>query len=138
MTYPKLYNYKKTRIYDMRGQLLELILDMSEAETEELLEELNHRRTSNNGEKDRRKHPRKRTFIHIDCSGNKCAFTDFVQNISVGGLYIETQLPLSVDQELSMSFFLSDNETPIKNTGSVVRIDERGIGIQFRKPLVGV
>ncbi len=76
--------------------------------------------------------------IHIDCSGNICAFTDFIQNISVGGLYIETQIPLFVDQELSMSFFLSDNETPIKNTGSIVRGDERGIGIQFGKPLVGV
>jgi hypothetical protein len=67
---------------------------MSEAETEDLLQELNHRSTSKNEEEERRKHPRKRAFIHIDCSGNKCAFTDFIQNISESGLYIECLFPI--------------------------------------------
>jgi hypothetical protein len=131
MDSPKFFNNKTTNIHEVRGQLLELILDMSEAETEELLEELNHRRTSKNEEKERRKHPRKRTFSHIDCSGNKCVFTDFIQNISESGLYIETQMPLFTDQELLMSFSHPTNNNPINITGTIVRIDLNGIGVRF-------
>jgi hypothetical protein len=59
MVSPKLFNNKTTNIHEVRGRLLELILDMSEAETEDLLQELNHRSTSKNEEEERRKHPRK-------------------------------------------------------------------------------
>ncbi|UCD30999.1 MAG: PilZ domain-containing protein [Desulfobacterales bacterium] len=111
---------------------------MSEAETEELLQELNHRRTSNKKQKERRKHPRKRTFIYIDCLGNKCEFTDFIQNISESGLYIETQMPLLTDQELLMSFFHPASNNPIDSTGTIVRIDSNGIGVQFDELIPGV
>lgn len=131
MVSPKLFNNKTTNIHEVRGRLLELILDMSEAETEDLLQELNHRSTSKNEEEERRKHPRKRAFIHIDCSGNKCAFTDFIQNISESGLYIETQMPLFTDQGLSMSFPHPTNNNPINITGTIVRIDSNGIGVRF-------
>jgi len=80
---------------------------------------------------ERRKHPRKSTFIHVDCAGNKCAFTDFIQNLSAGGLYIDTQLPFFVGQELSMTFSVTNGEAPIKITGKIVRVDSRGIGVKF-------
>ena len=104
MAFPKSYNNKTTNIHEVRGQILEFIFDLSEAETKELLQELVRRRVSEDEKEERRKHPRKRTFIHIDCLGAKCAFTDFIQNISESGLYIETQMPMFTDQKLSMSF----------------------------------
>ncbi len=116
----------KMNMNELRGRLLELVYYMSEAETLVLLKELGNKNESNKEVQEKRKYPRKDTFLTIDCSGNICTFTDFIQNISVGGLYIETQIPLFVDQELSMSFFLSDNETSIKITGSIVRVDEIG------------
>jgi hypothetical protein len=131
MDFPKYHDNKVTSIHEMRGQLLELIFGMSESETEEILKELNQRCRSKNEEKEKRKYSRKRTFIHIDCSDDKCAFTDFIQNISESGLYIETQMPFFTDQELSMSFSHPTNNNPINITGTIARTDSNGIGVQF-------
>lgn len=122
---------KGMNINEVRGHLFELIFDMSETETRDLLKELKERRRTAQKRVDKRKHSRKRTFIHVDCSGNKCVFTDFIQNISVSGLYIETQIPLFEDQELSMTFSPPGSESTIKITGTVVRVDSKGIGVQF-------
>lgn len=124
---------KGMNINEVRGHLFELIFDMPETETRQLLKELKERRKTAQKNEDKRKHPRKRTFIHVDCSGNKCVFTDFIQNISVSGLYIETQIPLFEDQKLSMTFSPPDSEDTIKITGTVARIDSKGIGIQFEE-----
>ena len=120
---------KKMSINEVRGRLFELIFSMPEEETRELLKKLEIRWMPTYEE--RRKHPRKSTFIHVDCVGNKCAFTDFIQNLSAGGLYIDTQLPFFVGQELSMTFSVTNGEAPIKITGKIVRVDSRGIGVKF-------
>lgn len=131
MAFSKFHNSKLKSIHEMRGQLLELIFGISEAETEELLQELSLRYNSKNRQKEKRKHPRKGTFIPIDFSGNKCTFTDFIQNISESGIYIETQMPFFINQKLLMSFSHPANNNPIKITGTIARIDSHGIGIQF-------
>ena len=122
-------NDKKLSITEVRGRLFELIFNMPEAETRDLLKKLEIYWLPQYEE--RRKHPRKSTFIHVDCSGNKCAFTDFIQNLSAGGLYIDTQLPFFVGQELSMTFSVANGEAPIKITGKIVRVDSKGIGVEF-------
>jgi hypothetical protein len=125
-------NKKKTaNIDEVRGRLFKLIFEMSEADTNELLQEINIRYNSKNKEKERRRHTRKRTFIPIDCSGNKCTFTDFIQNISESGLYIETKIPLFTNQELLMSFSHTASSSPVNIKGTIVRIDSNGIGVQF-------
>ena len=131
----KSHNNKATSINEVRGRLFELIFNMSNAEAEELLKKLEYEKESKHEVQEKRKYPRKSAFIAVDCLGYNCKFTDFIQNLSVGGLYIETQIPLFVGQELSISFFPLDNEILVKITGSIVRIDEKGIGIQFNEPL---
>jgi len=123
----------KMNINEVRGHLFELIFDMSETETRHLLQELRERQKTAGEKADKRKHPRKQTFIHVDCSGSKCVFTDFIQNISVGGLYIETQIPLFVDQELWLTFSPPGSEDTIKIKGTVIRVDPKGIGVQFEE-----
>lgn len=122
-------NDKKLSITEVRGRLFELIFKMPEAETRDLLKKMEIRWLPKYEE--RRKHPRESTFVHVDCSGNQCAFTDFIQNLSAGGLYIDTQLPFFPGQELSMTFSVTNGETPIKITGKIVRVDSRGIGVKF-------
>ncbi|MBW1608118.1 MAG: PilZ domain-containing protein [Deltaproteobacteria bacterium] len=122
-------NDKKLSITEVRGRLFELIFNMPEAETRDLLKKMEIRWLPKYEE--RRKHPRESTFVHVDCSGNQCAFTDFIQNLSAGGLYIDTQLPFFPGQELSMTFSVTNGETPIKITGKIVRVDSRGIGVKF-------
>ena len=51
---------------------------------------------------------------------------DFISNISAGGLFIETGMPLLDNQELTTTFFLADSEGPIKlynPTAKVPKID---------------
>jgi len=122
---------QKISLTEVRGRLFELIFEMTETESRALKEELEKKQQPEHGQKERRKHPRKKTFIHVDCSGNKCAFTDFIQNISDSGLYIETQMPLFTDQELSMTLSPPGAESPIKIVGKIVRVDSRGIGVKF-------
>jgi len=122
-------NDKKLSITEVRGRLFELIFNMPEAETRDLLKKMEIRWLPKYEE--RRKHPRESTFVHVDCSSNQCAFTDFIQNLSAGGLYIDTQLPFFPGQELSMTFSVTNGETPIKITGKIVRVDSRGIGVKF-------
>jgi hypothetical protein len=131
-------NKKEISIAEVRGRLLEVIFGMSEAESRSLLTELQKRRQPQKEPEEKRKHPRRKTFIHVDCSGKRCAFTDFIQNISHSGLYIETQMPLFVNQELSMSFFPTASENPIKIIGKIVRIDSKGIGVQLHELLPAV
>jgi hypothetical protein len=127
------YNKKEISLAEVRGLLLELIVGMSEAESRALLAELQKRRQPKEEPEEKRKHPRRKTFIHVDCLGKKCAFTDFIQNISDSGLYIETQMPLFLNQELSMFFSPQQSEKPIKIIGKIVRIDSKGIGVQLHE-----
>jgi Tfp pilus assembly protein PilZ len=118
---------------EIQKRLIELIFNMPEAEQLDLLIKLEKRTQSKQEEK--RKHLRERVLILMDCLGNNCAFTDFIQNISAGGLFIETQLPLFVGLKLSMTFSLPKAQDPIRITGEIVRVDSKGIGIQFDKLL---
>ena len=131
-------NKKEISIAEVRGRLLEVIFGMSEAESRALLTELQKKRQPKKEAEEKRKHPRRKTFIHVDCLGETCAFTDFIQNISDSGLYIETQMPLFVNQELSMSFFTTASENPIKIIGKIVRIDSKGIGVQLHELLPAI
>lgn len=128
-------NKKEISLAEVRGLLLELIAGMSEAESRALLAELQKRRQPEEEPAEKRKHPRRKTFIHVNCSGERCAFTDFIQNISDSGLYIETQMPLFVNQELSMSFSPKGSEDAIRIIGKIVRIDSKGIGVQLNELL---
>ena len=74
-------------------------------------------------------------ILNMKLIGNNCTFTDFIQNISAGGIFIETQIPLLIDQKLSMTFSLPKVKDPIKITGEIIRVDSKGIGIQFDKLL---
>jgi CheY-like chemotaxis protein len=114
-------------------RLSELISNLSDEEIQELIEELEKRQESKFHEK--REHQRKPTLIYVDCSGKNYTFTDFIQNISSGGIYIETQIPLHVDHELSMTFTLPGTGDPLKITGRVVRTDPNGIAVRFDDPL---
>ena len=81
--------------------------------------------------KEKRKYPRKQTLIWVECSGNRCALYDFIQNMSVSGLFIETQIPFYAGEELSMTFSLPDAEDPKKIHGKIVRVETRGIAVQL-------
>ncbi len=130
---------KSDKAYDtsvVNTRLSDLLSSMSEEEIQDLIEELEERLDFEFREK--REHTRKSTLIYVDCTDKKSTFTDFIQNISAGGLFIETNIPSFINQELSMTFTLPNTEDPLEIKGKVVRSDSKGIAVKFDEPLPNV
>jgi len=120
-------------IKEVQSRISEIISRMSEAQSRKFLKGLEKWQQFNLVEN--RKYQRKKTFIPVDCSNDRIVFTDFIQNLSASGLFIETRLPLYVGEELSLTFSLTDIEDHVKITGKIVRVDSKGIGVQFEELL---
>jgi Tfp pilus assembly protein PilZ len=80
----------------------------------------------------KRKHTRKPLVTVVDYATQGQAHRDFIQNISAEGVFIETTVPISIGQELFLTFALPSYQAHIKITGEVVRISPQGIGVKFK------
>jgi two-component system response regulator len=118
---------------EIRTRFSELISDMSQAEMQELIGELEKKHKPEPA--DHRKHVRKPSKVIVDFSIDNFPFTNLIQDISASGAFIETALPFSTDKELSMTFILPGHEDSVQITGKIVRTDSKGIGVQFDKLL---
>jgi hypothetical protein len=54
-----------------------------------------------------------------------------IVNISAGGVLIETAMPLSTNEQLTIDLDLQGEKEPIYVYGTVVRNDARGVGVSF-------
>lgn len=52
-------------------------------------------------------------------------------DVSMGGLFLESDMPVRVGTMLFLSFALPGHKRPIRVTGEVVRLGEGGMGIRF-------
>jgi len=89
---------------------------------------------------DKRKHKRLPVRIRIQYRTADQFFQDYIQNLSVGGIFIETKNPLSVGTKLQVQFSLPEMEDMITADGMVVHRlhvgrsenpPAGGMGIQF-------
>jgi len=120
-------------------RLIECILYLPEEDQRNLLKELESNKLWEQGEgsseekqiENNRKHPRKTSLIAVDCSTHNVCFTNFIQDISAGGVFIETNAHFYVGQELKMNFSLSEIENSISVKGEVIRVNAQGIGVKF-------
>ena len=109
------------------ARLIELILKMTDEEQQSLLIELEEKLTVR-----KRKHDRKSYFSVVDYNATESAYTDFIENISAGGVFIGTSESLSVGQEISMAFPLPISQEHVRMDGEVVRANAEGIGVRFK------
>ena len=126
-------NINREEVY---SRISGIIPKLPEAQARNLLKALEKWEQSSFTEK--RKYHRKPTLITVYNSNQNWTWTDLIQNLSCSGLYIETQLPLFVGQGLSMTFSLTDSEEQIIIKGKIVRIDSKGIGVEFDEPLTDI
>jgi len=90
---------------------------------------------------DLREHPRRPVAQQVDFTIGDRFYTDAMRDISVGGLFIETNLDLAVGQEVAVSIPFSDGRPPVRVRGEVARVTGDGIGIRFlrdRKTMRGL
>jgi len=109
------------------ARLIELIKNMSEDEQRTLLKDLEERPFEG-----RRKHVRKPFLMAVDYSTQDHVYKDFIQDISSGGVFIQTHMPFTVGQEVSLTFPLPNYQKHIKVIGEVVRSTPQGVGVKFK------
>jgi Tfp pilus assembly protein PilZ len=115
---------------------------MSEDEQLALLKELERRLL-----KWTRKRKREPFFMVVNYSVEDRLYTSHILDISAGGVFIETRIPFTAGQEVSLTFPLPDYQKHIKIIGKIVRVTQQGIGVKFKtvnqdqeamiKPLLG-
>jgi Tfp pilus assembly protein PilZ len=59
-------------------------------------------------------------------------YRDFIQDMSEGGLFIETSNEFSVGQKIIMTFAFPDYQKPLKMHGEIIRVQTDGIGVKFK------
>lgn len=105
-----------------------VIADMTEDEQNALLEELLERQSQK-----KRKHPRTECLLMVNYSNRGRAFQNFIQDISLEGLFIETREKFSVGDGLALTITYTNEQRPFKISGEVTRVVPGGIGIKFIK-----
>jgi hypothetical protein len=126
----------KMSIKEIWSRISEIISGMSEAESRKLLKGLEKWQQSR--PPDKRKHHRKYASIYAICETKNCNFRDFTKNISAGGVFIKTETALSVNEDVFMTLLNSSFEVPVRSGGKIVRVDPKGMGVKFKKPIYSI
>jgi Tfp pilus assembly protein PilZ len=74
-------------------------------------------------------------FLAVDYSTKDRVYQDFINNLSNGGVFIETSAPFHVGQSISMTFSVPSLNKTFKIAGTIARTEQDGIGVQFLKKL---
>ncbi len=82
--------------------------------------------------KDARKKVNRLRLVVADCRTMEGDFQAPVNNISSGGIFIDTQQHLFVGQEIAMKFDFPGTRKTIMANGEIVRTSFEGAGIRFR------
>ena len=109
------------------ARLIQMIKNMSEAEQRTLLKDLEEKQSE-----EKRKHVRKPFLMAVDYSTQDHVYKDFIQDISAGGVFIQTSMPFTVGQEVSLTFPLPNYKKHLKIVGEVVRSTKHGVGVKFK------
>ena len=78
-----------------------------------------------------REFPRVPCNISLDLAADGRAINCFATDISAGGMFIESCEPFAMGQSVSICFSLDHDQLALKLKGSVVRLEQGGIGIQY-------
>lgn len=110
-------------------RLLRFLEAMSEEERRLLLRELE----AKYAEKEKRSHFRRPVFIMVSYTVEDRQYTDFVQDLSMGGVFIETCIAVPAGQKVTMKFPVPGRQQGITIAGEVVRTSPQGIAVKFAK-----
>ena len=84
---------------------------------------------------EKRKSWRKLYISEVEYAIDRCAFKDFIRDISAYGVFIITDESFEIGQELFLAIPLPNNKKNIEIKGVITRISPQGIGVKFKKML---
>ena len=82
---------------------------------------------------ERRRATRAPVTLRIHYATVDALFSEFTRNVNEGGLFVETEEPLALDETVVLQFTLPGSEAPVQARGRVVRVEASGMGIEFDK-----
>ena len=80
---------------------------------------------------EKRRRPRKAFIMEVQYEVGGESHTDFILDISEGGLFMETINSFSVGEEILFRFELRDTKDPILVNGTISWQGKHGFGVQF-------
>jgi len=86
---------------------------------------------------ERRLSPRAAVTVRVDYATVDAMFSEFTENINEGGLFIESETLLDLEEQVQLQFRLPGVDDPIKVNGRVAWIREAGadgpagMGVEF-------
>jgi len=107
-------------------RLIELITQMTDEEQEKLLKVLEKSQP-------KRREQRQAAFIDITFSVEGKEYKGVTYDISLGGLFVETNGVFSVGQEILMNIPFSKSKKLVEKKGEIVRVKPEGIGVKFMR-----
>ena len=113
--------YEEVSVTD---RLIELITKMTDEEQEKLLQVLEKSQP-------KRGEQRQSAFTAMKFSIEGKEYKGVTHDISIGGVFIETNEDFSVGQEIFMDIPFSKSKTSVKKKGKIVRVKSEGIGVRF-------
>ena len=114
-----------------KDRLFELINDMSDEEQQNLIKELEERRS-----RDKRRYKRKPYSMPVDYVTQDHSSKGLTKDISIGGILLEASEiggSFSIGEEIVLTIQYPNQEKHIKIRGKVVRIEPQRIGVEFEK-----
>jgi Tfp pilus assembly protein PilZ len=108
-------------------KLFQLVLNLPEEKQNVLLKYAEDLLTD-----ERRAYIRKSCSITVNYATYDRYYTDTIKNISQKGVFIESQRPLFVGEEVAMSFTIAGFDKPLKIKGEIVQVNRNGIGVEFK------
>ena len=110
------------------NRLIEIINTISDSDVSRLLEFAEEMLG-----KKKRMHERVPCLITTDYVFKTRAYQAYIQDISHGGVFIETNENFSEGEEIRLTLSLAHFFKPFKINGEIVRRDQKGVGIRFKK-----
>lgn len=83
--------------------------------------------------KEKRLNLRKSCDIPVNYATDYRVYTNHIKNISRSGLFIETQRPLIVGDEILMTFRLEGFNKPLRIKGEIAHATRLGVGVEFKE-----
>ena len=112
---------------NVTAQLFKLVVSIPEDHQKTLLKQLEEMVP----QKGSRRDSRKACLITVNYAVGGRAFTNYIQDISPTGVFIESSEPFSVGQDILMTFSFPDQEDSFRIGGKITRATPDGFGVKF-------
>ena len=110
--------------------IFKLVIDLPDAQQRVLLNQL-EKSSDPVSKDDRRKNSRKPCLMPVNYSVQDRSFKGYILDISVYGVFIETNDYFFSGQEIIMTFSVPHYQKPLTVTGEIVWSSQNGMGIKF-------